>query len=130
MDLPSEIVLLFDRDADLLVFESFARATGWVEAIDVDEGEYTAAYSADGAVLALTAPEGPDGPVALVRTGLVDPGDLERRVARYWRCHQTGQHPRDPVETARYLIERDSRLRGSWSGRLTGMLRRGGEPLP
>ncbi|MEU3630337.1 hypothetical protein [Streptomyces fradiae] len=58
MDLPSEIVLLFERDADLLVFEPFARATGWVEAIDVDEGEYTAAYSADGAVSALTAPEG------------------------------------------------------------------------
>jgi hypothetical protein len=134
MELPPDTVLLFDRDEELFVFTSFVHATNWIEAIDIDEGEYTAVYSPDGGVLALTAPEGPEGSVVLVRTGSVDFGDLERRVARYWRRHQTGQLPRDPLRTARFLIERDNKPRGGWFGRVTGgLLRRdtaGGEPPP
>ncbi|MEU6547710.1 hypothetical protein [Streptomyces sp. NPDC046859] len=124
MELPPDTVLVFDRDDDLLVFESFVHATNWIEAIDVDEGEYTAAYSPDGGVLALTAPEGPEGSVVLARTNIVDLGDLEQRVARYWLRHQAGQAPRDPLQTARSLIERDNKPRRSWMGRLTGLLRR------
>ncbi|WP_405521601.1 hypothetical protein OG426_00710 [Streptomyces canus] len=84
MDLPSGTVLVFDRDEDLIVFESFVDATNYLEAMDVSDGEYTAAYSPEGGVLALTAPEGPEGPVVLTRTGIGDPADLERRVAHYW----------------------------------------------
>ncbi|MFI6436476.1 hypothetical protein [Streptomyces sp. NPDC050759] len=124
MEVPPDTVLVFDRDEELLVFASFVHATNWIEAMDIDEGEYAAVYSPDGGVLALTAPEGPEGPVVLVRTSSVDLGDLERRVARYWRRHQTGQLPRDPLQTARFLIERDNKPRRGWWGRVTGLLRR------
>jgi hypothetical protein len=124
MEPSSDTVLIFDRDEDLLVFDSFVHATNWIEAIDVDEGEYTGAFSADGGVLALTAPEGPEGSVVLARTGSVDLGELERRVARYWRRHQTGQPTRDPLQTAWFLIERDNKPRRGWLGRVIGLLRR------
>jgi hypothetical protein len=133
MEPPLDTVLVFDRDEDLVVFESFAHAANWIEAIDVDEGEYTAAYSPDGGVLALTAPEGPKGPVVLARTGSVDLGDLEQRVARYWHRHQTGQPTRDPLQTARFLIERDNKPRRGSLARVIGLLRRetaGTEPTP
>ncbi|MFF9090050.1 hypothetical protein ACF1BE_27295 [Streptomyces sp. NPDC014991] len=124
MDLPPDAVLIFDRDEDLIVFESFAHATNYVEAIDVSEGEYAAAYSPDGAVLALTAPEGPEGPVDLARTGRTDLADLDRRVARYWQRHQIGQPPRDPLQTSRFLIDRDNQRRKGWLSRVTGLLKR------
>lgn len=123
MELPIHTVLIFDRDEALLVFESSVHATNWIEAIDVDEGEYTAAYSADGAVLTLTAPEGPEGSVVLSRTDSVDLGDLKRRVAVYWSHHQAGQPPRDPLQTARFLMDRDSRPRRRWLGRVADSLR-------
>lgn len=124
MELPLDTVLIFDRDGDLFVFESYIHAVNWIEAIDVDEGEYTAAYSPDGGVLTLTAPEGPEGPVVLSRTDNVDLGDLERRVAIYWHRHQTGQPPRDLLQTARLLIDRDKQPHTGWLGRVTGWLRR------
>ncbi|MFF5468044.1 hypothetical protein [Streptomyces achromogenes] len=125
MEPSPDTVLIFDRDEDLLVFRTFVQATDWIEAMDVDEGEYTAAYSPDGAVLALTAPEGPEGSVVLTRTGSVDMGDLERRVARYWRRHQAGQPPRAPLQTARFLIEGDNKPSRGWLGRVIALLRRG-----
>ncbi|WRZ87675.1 hypothetical protein OHB54_45885 [Streptomyces sp. NBC_01007] len=121
---PPDAVLIFDRDEDLFVFESSVHAVDWIEAIDVDEGEYPAAYSPDGGVLTLTAPEGPKGSVVLSRTGSVDLGDLERRVAIYWRRHQTGQAPRDPLRTARFLTDRNIQPRGGRLGRVAGLLRR------
>ncbi|MFF3988942.1 hypothetical protein ACFY0B_30685 [Streptomyces sp. NPDC001797] len=124
MELPPDTVLIFDRDEDLLVFESHIHATNWIEAIDVDEGEYTAAYSPDGDVLTLTAPEGPEGSVVLSRTDRIDLDDLERRVAIYWHRHQAGQPPRDPHRTARFLIDRDNQTRRRWLGRVTDVLRR------
>ncbi|MFE3032390.1 hypothetical protein ACFXKY_12135 [Streptomyces canus] len=124
MELLPDTVLIFDRDEDLLVFESGIHATNWIEAIDVDEGEYTAAYSPDGTVLTLTAPEGPEGSVVLSRTDSVDLGDLERRVAIYWHRYQTGQPPRDPHQTARLLMDRDNQPRRGWLGRVTGLLGR------
>ncbi|MGK5629005.1 hypothetical protein [Streptomyces sp. URMC 123] len=128
-------MLIFDQDEDLLVFESFVDATDWLEAIDVDQGEYTAAYTPDGGVLALTAPEGPEGSVVLTRTGSADLGDLERRVACYWRRHRTGRPPRDPAQTARLLIEEENEPRPGWLARFTALLRRdaagaGAEPAP
>ncbi|WP_189542946.1 hypothetical protein [Streptomyces gelaticus] len=106
MDIPPDAALIFDQDEDLSVFASFVHATNYLEAIDVSEGEYTAAYSPGGGVLALTAPEGWKGSVVLTRTGRSDLVDLDRRVARYWQRHQTGKPPRDPLETARFLIDR------------------------
>ncbi|MFG2961485.1 hypothetical protein ACGF5O_48205 [Streptomyces sp. NPDC048291] len=131
MDLPPDTVLIFDQDDDLIVFESFVHATNYLEAIDVSEGEYPAAYSPDARVLALTALQGPEGPVDLTKTDSSDLADLERRVARYWQRHQVGQPPRDPLRTARFLIDRDNQPRKGWLSRVTGLLKRkspGGEP--
>ncbi|MFE5923915.1 hypothetical protein [Streptomyces sp. NPDC056468] len=96
MDLPADTVLIFDQDEGLSVFESFMHATNYLEAIDVSEGEYTAAYSPDGGGLALTAPEGWEGPVVMTRTSRGDLVDLKRRVARYWQRHQVGKPPLGP----------------------------------
>ncbi|MFJ7152374.1 hypothetical protein ACIQVT_29980 [Streptomyces sp. NPDC100445] len=123
MELPSDAVLVFDRDEDLFVFASFIDATNWIEAIDVDAGEYTAAYSPDGGVWALTVSQGPEKSVVLTRTGRVDPDDLVRRFARYWQRHQAGEPPRDLLETGRFVIERDNKPRTGWSGRMTALLR-------
>ena len=108
MDLPPDTVLVFDQDEDLSVFASLPHAANYLEAIDVSEGEYTAAYAPDGCVLALTAPDAWSGPVVLTRTDERDNADLERRVARYWQLHQHGQPPRDPHQTACFLMDRDS----------------------
>lgn len=113
MDLSPDTVLVFDRDEDLLVFESFEHATNYLEAVDVSEGEYTAAYTPDGRVLTLAAPEGWRGPVVLTTTDGVDPTGLEQRVARYRQLHQVGRTPCAPVPTARFLIGRDDRPRRS-----------------
>ncbi|MFE1437435.1 hypothetical protein [Streptomyces sp. NPDC058739] len=123
MDLPADTVLVFDRDEDLMVFESFAHTTNYLEAIDVSEGEYPAAFSPNGGVLALTAPQGPRGPVVVTRTDVDDLAGLHRRVARYWERHQQGNTPLGPVPTARFLIERDNEPRTGWLSRTTGVLR-------
>ncbi|CAM5510938.1 hypothetical protein [Streptomyces aurantiogriseus] len=119
MDLPPDTVLVFDRTDDLLVFESFVHAANWLEAIDIDEGEYPAAYTPDGGVVALTTPEAWRGPVVLTRTDRADREDLARRVARYWSLHQEGRSACDPVQTASFLIDRDNQL---WKGRLRRLL--------
>ncbi|MFH9970180.1 hypothetical protein ACH4PR_54980 [Streptomyces mirabilis] len=124
MDLPLDTVLVFDQDEDLIVFESFVHATNYLEAIDVSEGEYTAAYSPDARLLALTAPQGPEGPVELTTTDRSDLADLERRVSRYWQRHHTGQPPCDALQTARFLIDRDNQPRKGWLSRVTGLLKR------
>ncbi|GAA5701555.1 hypothetical protein [Streptomyces avermitilis] len=124
MDLSPGTVLVFDQDEDLIVFESFVHATNYLEAMDVSEGEYTAAYTPDGRVLALAAPEAWKGPVVLTRTDGADLADLERRVARYWQLHQVGQPSRDPSQTARFLIDRNNQPHRGWLKRLSNLLRR------
>ncbi|MFJ8503493.1 hypothetical protein [Streptomyces avermitilis] len=121
MDLSPDTVLVFDQDEDLIVFESFVHATNYLEAMDVSEGEYTAAYAPDGRVLALTATEAWKGPVVLTRTDGSDLADLERRVARYWQLHQVGQPSRGPLQTARFLIDRDDQPQRGWLKRLSDL---------
>ncbi|MGV9630239.1 hypothetical protein [Streptomyces sp. NPDC003487] len=79
MPFPPETVLVFDRDGELAVFESLARAADGLEAIDVDDGEYVA-YAPDGRVVELTA-TGPEGEVHVAWAGRADPEDLARRLA-------------------------------------------------
>jgi hypothetical protein len=57
-------VVLFDRSDGVWVFPDYMTTADWVEAIDVDDGEYDA-YDADGFVLALSVV---DGRVHLCRT--------------------------------------------------------------
>ena len=41
-------VFAFDTNGDVYVFASEDHAAGWIEAVDVDDGEYAAAYLHDG----------------------------------------------------------------------------------
>ena len=64
-------------DGGLDVFASAAQLAGYAEAMDVEDGEYLAAWLHDGTVLRLSAPEGPEGPVVVERTTETDlPGLL------------------------------------------------------
>jgi hypothetical protein len=52
------VVFVFSRDEELIVFPSLKDAAGWMEAIDVDHGEYPA-------VLALNGVSSPSAPRAI-----------------------------------------------------------------
>ncbi|WP_328504760.1 hypothetical protein OG828_47985 [Streptomyces sp. NBC_00457] len=124
MELPNDTVLVFDQTEDLCVFTSFVHAANWLEAIDVAEGEYTAAYTPGGGIVALTAPKGWRGPVLLARTDRTDLAELDRRVARYWEIHQVGRPSYDPAQTARFLIDRENRPQKRWKKRLADAVSR------
>lgn len=100
---PADIIMVFDRDEELSAFPSLRAVQTWLEAIDVEDGEYVA-YTADGHVVDLLAPTGADGPVVAVRTDDEDRADLERRVARYWYRY-ANQAALGPEETARLLLQ-------------------------
>ncbi len=52
---PADIIMVFDRDDELSAFPSLRAAETWLEAINVEDGEYVA-YTADGHVVDLLAP--------------------------------------------------------------------------
>ena len=103
----------------LQAFASVHDVLGQVEAIDVDEGEYRAAWLHDGTVLRLRAPEGPEGPVVVERTGETDvpgllaavraaggPGDLDAlldHVDEQLRWEWAHRWPRRPGWLSRRL---------------------------
>ncbi|MDQ3465221.1 MAG: hypothetical protein M3500_11110 [Actinomycetota bacterium] len=47
-------VFVFDSDGDLNVFPSLETASGWMEAVDVDNGEYAAAFLHNGTVVQMS----------------------------------------------------------------------------
>jgi hypothetical protein len=47
-------VFVFDCEGDLNVFPSLETASGWIEAVDVDNGEYAAAFLHDGTVVQMS----------------------------------------------------------------------------
>ena len=55
-------VLVFDRDGDAMAFATEEETAGYLEAVDVESGEYAAAYLGDGTVLRLLTPRGQNGP--------------------------------------------------------------------
>lgn len=67
------VVFLFD-DVDVYMFPSLASAEGWMEAVDVDAGEYTAALTETGRVIRMRT-ENED--VALELTGETDLATLK-----------------------------------------------------
>ena len=80
MDQPGPAVLVFNRDGDVMAFPHLDVAAGWMEAVDVLEGEYEAAYTIDGRELTIVAER--DSPVSLRVTDVRDVADLRTRLAR------------------------------------------------
>ncbi|GAB2726447.1 hypothetical protein [Streptomyces bullii] len=105
--LPADAVMVFDRDGGLSVFPSADAAAEWLEAPDVADGEYPDAYTPDGRVVLVTAPQGWRGPVVVETTERVDEEALERRVTAYWDRHGRGRSDAPGVaETAILLLEK------------------------
>jgi len=86
-------VFVLDRDGDLMVHANAAWAAGWMEFLDVEDGEYVAAYRVDGAVLAISSAREEEA-VVLTLTGQVDVAALQALVDEAVR--------RAPAETRAY----------------------------
>ena len=94
---------LLDVTGDVMAFASAADAAGYMEAVDVVDGEYRRAWLHDGTVLRMLTPAGDDGPVVLERTGDMDLAGLRAAVAVH--AHATGRSDvSDPLAYAAELI--------------------------
>lgn len=90
-------IFVASRDGDLEVFADAASACAHMEAIDVEEGEYAAAFRVDGVVLALRT-EGEE--VVLVPTGEVDASALRALIADYARRTPSAPRGEAPLDVA------------------------------
>lgn len=101
-------VFVFDRDGDLNVFPSLKVASGWLEAVDVDGGEYPAAFLDDGSLVELgTAGE----EVVLTATATRDLPRLDRLLSEYQ--HGVGK----PVDGGSPRDFANDWLRSQWEHR-------------
>jgi hypothetical protein len=109
-------VFLLDRDDDLNVIESPERAQGWMEAIDVENGEYVAIYRQDGTRLVPTVV---DGRVVLSATDEVDPRALAALLRAYASRWPSVPQTQDPASFAAAWLERRPRPRiAAWLRRV------------
>ena len=92
-------VFVFGVEDDLHVFPSEAYATGWMEAVDVEEGEYAAAYLLDGTVLEVGAA---DEEVFLRRT---DRTDLPTLLARLRASQHAAGRPEEVGDLVAFADE-------------------------
>jgi len=111
-----------------MAFGSESEAAGYVEAIDVDDGEYDAAYLADGTVLKILAPDGPEGPVVLQRTDERDRDALIARIRAYQRANGRPADASDVIEFADGLRQAEWEKR--WPRRPRWLARRLHGPGP
>lgn len=101
-------VFAFGVEDDLHVFPSEEYAAGWMEAVDVEEGEYAAAYLLDGTVLEFWAAE---EEVFLRRT---DSEDLPALMARLRASQRAAGGPEEVGDLVAFANEV---MREEWEGR-------------
>ena len=94
-------MLVWTRDGDLLAFESLSEAAGDMEAIDVDEGEYVAAFTLDGRPVAISAG---DGRVILNVGEEPNLAELRRRLTDSQARSGFHSPTNDPVAVASELV--------------------------
>jgi hypothetical protein len=113
-DLP---LVVFDRNGDAWAFRNYHDAAGWIEAVDVIDGEYHA-YDADGYVLSLTVAE---GDVQIRRTA---ERAYEETIDQLRTTMRDSRDSQDVLaaETLKDMIERMLRPRKAWG--LRSRLRR------
>ena len=121
-------VLIFDRDGEVWAFPRIEDAADSMDARAVLDGEFEAAFTLDGQVVAITGIR--DGPVSL---NVTDEND-QAALREFLRGSQTRMgftsDPQDPVAVANELIRLDWERRGP---HLPKWLRRrlyGGQPPP
>lgn len=114
-------VLVFGADGELIPFRTLAEATGWMEAIDVLNGEYDALFTSDGRIVAATA-EQDGGRVTLTVTDQTDLPGLQQRLHQARPRERFTSDPDDPravineLFTQAWLNRRPQRPR--WLDRL------------
>ncbi|MBC9819701.1 hypothetical protein [Terrabacter sp. MAHUQ-38] len=77
---PARAIFVFTADNDLLIFTGLDEASSWMEAVDVDDGEYPAIYTDEGSVVKASLNS---ETVVLADSGRRDLDDLSNRLARY-----------------------------------------------
>ena len=97
-------VFVFARDGDLNVFASLQHAAGWMEAVDVEEDEYQAAFLHDGTVVAAGTS---DGMVSLTPTASRDLPSLETLLARYQQRVPTAPRASAPFNFANQWLRQE-----------------------
>ncbi|QGN59086.1 hypothetical protein [Nostocoides sp. HKS02] len=73
-------VFVFGKDGDVMAFPDLETAAGWMESIDVLEGEYEAAFTVDGREVTIVGER--ESPVSLRATDVRDLDGLRKRLAR------------------------------------------------
>jgi len=94
-------VFVFTKDDDLNVFVSLDDAAGWMEAIDVDDGEYPALFTLDGRLVNARTE---DQSVRLSVTGEQDEAALHLRLQDYRRRVGLTSAPEDTRAVANELL--------------------------
>jgi hypothetical protein len=112
-------VLIFDRDGEAWAFPRIEDAAGSMDSLAVLDGEYEAAFTPDGHVVAITGIR--DGPVTLEVTAENDGLALREFLARSQTRMGFTSDPDDPAGVANELIRLEWERRGT---RLPGWLRR------
>ena len=113
-------VLVFCRDGDLLVFGTLQDAAGWMESVDVLDGEYEALFTLDGTVV--RAGGTLEGPVILTVSELTDVAGLQGRLRQIKPRMGFRSDPDDPRAVANELLRREWEAR--WPRRPRWLARR------
>lgn len=96
-----EAVLVFDRDGEVMAFPRLEDAAGWMESIDVLDGEYERAFTPDGRVVEITGVR--DSPVSLRITTERDDIGLRERLMRSRARMGFASDVDDPVSVAKRI---------------------------
>jgi hypothetical protein len=115
-----EAVLVFDRDEEVMAFPRLEDAAGWMESIDVLDGEYERTFTPDGRVVEITGVR--DSPVSLRITTEREDIGLRERLMRSRARMGFASDVDDPVSVANELMRREWEL--SWPRRPNWLRRR------
>lgn len=94
-------VFVLTRDDDLMVFVSLDDAAGWMEAIDVDDGEYPALFTLDARLVTASTE---DQRVNLTVTEEHDEPALRQRLRKYLQRVGWTSLPESPRAVANELL--------------------------
>lgn len=100
-------VFVFGVEDELYVFPFEDYAAGWMEAVDVDDGEYAAAYLLDGTVLEVRAAE------EQVFLGRTDGRDIPALLARLQASQRAAGRPEETGDLVAFANEV---MREEWAG--------------
>ena len=103
-DMPA--VLVFTRDGDVMVFESPEQAAEWMEAVDVDAGEYPAVFAVDGRTATASTRQDLREGVLVTVNQEHDEAGLRERLERAVALFGLSSPASDPVAVANELLLR------------------------